>query len=148
MEMVRRELKENPSIDNATLFEKARSLDPSTMEGMDRRQFNARYPLQIKRREMPPRPKPPGPPKPRRPRRTRAVETAPAAQTAAAAASQPAPAQAAVQRSLARDGVRDVLLRFAHDLAKAESRGELVSVVAGVDRYVDQIVGMPQGLSS
>jgi hypothetical protein len=45
-------------------------------------------------------------------------------------------------RQLAREGVRDVLLRFAVDLANADSRGQIVAVVANVDQYVDQILGM------
>lgn len=136
MDMVRRELVEHPGIDNAALFEKAQRLDPPAMDGVDRRQFNARYPLQIKRREMGPRPpRVGGPPKARRRARTRDGAAAP---TPSAAAAQPI----SILRTMAREGVRDVLLRFAQDLANAESRGELVGVVAGVDRYVDQILGM------
>lgn len=131
--MVRHELVENPDIDNAVLFEKALRLDPAAMEGVDRRQFNARYPLQIKRREMAPRPRKQGE-SPRRRRRARNADGAGAAGAAGAPIS--------ILRTMARDGVRDVLLRFAQDLANAESRGELVSVVAGVDQYVDQILGL------
>lgn len=137
MDMVRRELVEHPDIDNAALFEKAQRVDPPAMEGVDRRQFNARYPLQIKRREMGPRPpRASGPPRARR--RARSRDGAAPGPVAAGA---PAP-PISILRTMARDGVRDVLLRFAQDLANAESRGELVGVVAAVDQYVDQILGM------
>jgi hypothetical protein len=141
MDMVRHELVENPDVENTVLYEKATLIDPEGMTGVDRRQFNARYPLQVKRREMGPRPKkPPGPPKARR-RPRRAAAGADGA-GAAAPVGVDAAGSLSVLRTLAREGVRDVLLRFAQDLANAESRGELVGVVASVDQYVDQILGM------
>jgi hypothetical protein len=131
MDMVRRELVQNPDVNNAVLFEKAQQIDPAAMNGVDRRQFNARYPLQVKRREMAPRPKKPGAAKPRR--RARLPDGA-----AAVAAGSPL----SVFRTMARDGVRDVLLRFAQDMANAETRGDLVNVVASTDQYVDQILAL------
>jgi hypothetical protein len=163
LDMVRRELVQNPEIENAILYEKAKQLDPAAMKDVDRRQFNARYPLRVKRFEMrarKPRPKA----EPRRDGRPAAPagdssdvavisargprqegEGAPrrrARSTASPAASPVAAGPGSVLRHLARDGVRDVLLRFAQDMANAESRGDLVGVVAGVDQYVDQIMGM------
>jgi hypothetical protein len=132
MDMVRRELVERPDIDNATLFEKAQAIDPAAMEGIDRRQFNARYPLQVKRREMAPRP----------PRAGGTQKTPRRRSRARGAGSAGGGVSAPVLRTQARDGVRDVLLRFAQDLANAESRGEVVGVVAGVDQYVDRILGL------
>jgi hypothetical protein len=162
LDMVRRELVQNPEIDNATLYEKARQLDPAAMNGVDRRQFNARYPLRVKRFEMRARkPKPPREPRPKAQRPAPATEAGEPASSAAprrqaegegpprrraragTAGARPAnPELRSVLRSLARDGVRDVLLRFAADMANADSRGELVGVVAGVDQYVDEILGM------
>jgi hypothetical protein len=132
MDMVRRELVQNPDVNNAVLFEKALQIDPAAMEGVDRRQFNARYPLQVKRREMAPRPKKPGTAKPRRRARQ------PDGKAVAVAVGAPL----SVLRTMARDGVRDVLLRFAQDLANAETRGDLVTVVASTDQYVDQILAL------
>jgi hypothetical protein len=139
MDMVRHELVENPEVPNAELFEKAQRIDPAAMQDVDRRQFNARYPLQVKRREMTKRPKPKGDGTTPRRRRKKA---SPDGATAAAleAAGLPAGAPLSVLRTLAREGVRDVMLRFAQDMANAESRGELVSIVASVDQYVDQIL--------
>jgi hypothetical protein len=134
LDMVRRELVRDPAVDNAVLYERAKALDPAAMEGVDRRQFNARYPLQVKRRELTPsgariRKEPP--------RRRRAKRPAPAGPGGAAvAAAQP------VFRQMAREAVRDVLLRFAQDLADAESRGQLVRVVAAVDVYAEQILAL------
>lgn len=141
LDMVRRELVQNPDVDNAVLYDKAHSLDPESMKDVDRRQFNARYPLRVKRFELKARtsgkPKPPKQARERKPRRPRtsAAEAAPAA-----VASKSPPAAAG--RPVARDNVRDVLLRFAQDLANAESRGDIVGVVASVDRYVDQVMGL------
>jgi hypothetical protein len=129
LDMVRRDLVENPEVDNATLYEKARRLYPAAMEDVDRRQFNARYPLRVKRFELR-REKPAGEAKPRR--RARAQRAGD--QKAAAGA---VPAGAVVQPA----AVRAVLLQFAQDLANAESRGDLVRVVAGVDTYVERILG-------
>jgi hypothetical protein len=142
MDMVRHELVENPDVANAALFEKAQHLDPAAMDGVDRRQFNARYPLQVKRREMvrPPKPKSDGAAARRRRKKASADGAGAAAGAAAPAAASPVAPPLSVLRTLARDGVRDVLLRFAQDMANADSRGALVSVVASADQYVDQIL--------
>jgi hypothetical protein len=136
LDMVRRELVQNPEIENAVLFQKARDLDPDAMQDLDRRQFNARYPLRVKRFELLSRkPRSANNSKPRA-RRRRTSEDG------AAAPIRQVMAPTSVLRQLAREGVRDVLLRFAVDLANADSRGQIVAVVAGVDQYVDQILGM------
>lgn len=141
MDMVRHELVENPDIPNAELFEKAQRIDPPAMDGVDRRQFNARYPLQVKRRELSHRPK-----KSKsdgaavRRRRKKASADGAGAAAGRAIAELPPGAPLSVMRTLAREGVRDVMLRFAQDLANAESRGDLVGVVSSVDQYVDQIL--------
>lgn len=142
MDMVRHELVQNPDVANADLFEKAQRLDPAAMDGVDRRQFNARYPLQVKRREMTHRPKPKADGAAVRRRRKKASPDGAGATVGAgaAAAAPPMVSPLSVMRTLARDGVRDVMLRFAQDMANADSRGELVSVVASVDQYVDQIL--------
>lgn len=132
MDMVRRELVENPDVDNAVLYEKARELEPEAMQDVDRRQFNARYPLRVKRFELKARKPKSDDSTPRRRRKSRK----PTPETMAAPASPPA------NRKLPREGVRDILLRFAQDMANAEGRGQLVSVVAGVDQYVEQILGL------
>jgi hypothetical protein len=115
MEMIRDELKKNPDISNPELLEKATKLDPS-IKKLSARQFNATYPLQVKR-AMKPRKK--------TPRKAR---------------------KAAASRGTAgagRDGreqVRTVLLDLAKDVANAQGKGDVVDVIAGIDRYVDRVV--------
>ena len=136
LDMVRRELVQNPEVENGVLYQKARELDPAAMQDLDRRQFNARYPLRVKRFELLSRkPRTENSSRPRT-RRRRALGDG------AAASAKSVAAPASVLRQLAREGVRDVLLRFAVDLANADSRGQVVTVVASVDQYVDQILGM------
>jgi len=52
MNMVREELAKRPDITTRELFDKAKKMDPS-MRSMSIRQFNATYPLQVKRSQMP-----------------------------------------------------------------------------------------------
>lgn len=56
MSMVEDEIRKNPDIDTQTLHEKARKIDKS-VGSLSARQFNARYPLQVKRKLAPPRPR-------------------------------------------------------------------------------------------
>lgn len=129
LDMVRRELVEHPDVENGELYEKARRLDPDAMKDVDRRQFNARYPLRVKRFELKSRK-----PKDAAPRRTPRKPVSRAAERASVGSD--------VAGQLDRDGVRDIFLRFAQELANADSRGEIVSVVAGVDAYVEQVIGV------
>lgn len=54
MQMVEAEIKKNPNATTSELKEKAKKLDKA-IEKLSARQFNARYPLQVKRRLSPPR---------------------------------------------------------------------------------------------
>ncbi|WP_420634896.1 hypothetical protein [Candidatus Palauibacter sp.] len=49
MQFIERELKKNPGVNNATLFEGAKEID-GAIANLDARQFHAKYPLQVKRR--------------------------------------------------------------------------------------------------
>jgi hypothetical protein len=113
MQFVEAELDANPDVATSDLFERAKKVG-SSVKKLSLRQFNARYPLQIKRRKSLSRPGR------RRPRRTAA-----AAKTQMAA-------------SKSRDAVRDVFLRFASDLSSADERKDLVRVISQVDAYVDE----------
>jgi hypothetical protein len=115
MEMIRDELKKNPDISNPELLEKARKIDPS-IKKLSARQFNATYPLQVKR-AMKPRKK-----TPRKPRKTAASRGTARAGTDG------------------REQVRSVLLDLAKDVANAQGKGDVVDVIAGIDRYVDRVV--------
>ena len=98
----------------ADLHKKAKKVS-RTVSGMTIQQFHAKYPLQVKRRLDPKKPrKPPA----RKPARRRA-------------------AKAAVGD---RDAIRVVLLGFAKDLSAAESQTATIEVLANLDRYIDRVL--------
>lgn len=151
MAMVEKELQANPNISNEELRAKAEKLEAGVGR-MSARQFNATYPLQVKRRSRPRRARSgrkaaKGASGRKRGRKTRAA----GAKRAAAAGSsgtgrkrgRPAGSgrAAAAGRSLngSRGRVRAALLDFARDLASADGAG-LVDVIAGVDGYVDRVM--------
>ena len=120
MEMIRAELEKNPDTSNAELLDKATSID-SSVGDLTARQFNARYPLQVKRAMKPTR---------RRSKRARPSK---------------APSGGSRKRrsgasDKGRDQVRAVLLELAREVASAEGKGDIVDVVMGIDRYVDRVV--------
>lgn len=126
MSFVQDELRKNPDAKTSGLYEKAKGTFPS-VRPLTVRQFHARYPLQIKRRQAAAQKEKQKEAKPSRSRRrgTRA-KTAP--QAAAAGASGD------------RDAIRKLLLEFAGDLSAAETRKDLVKVLANVDSYVDAVL--------
>jgi hypothetical protein len=126
MEMVQAELSKNPDITNKELFEKAKGIDKSAGK-LSARQFNARYPLQVKRTMAPKAKK-----KSRRPAaKGRKPATGGRGRKGATAA---APADAG------RDRVRTLLLELARDVANAQGKGDVVDVIVGIDRYVDRVI--------
>lgn len=144
MSMVEAALKKNPDASSQELYDeikkKKRSLGKLTL-----RQFHARYPLQVKRREGLKSRAKSGSKKSTRKKATRAKaparkkamtrkRRAPRARTASAAS-----VTAAASGSTNRDAMRAVLLEFATDLAAADSREGAVRVVADVDRYVEKM---------
>lgn len=137
MEMVARELEQNPDIDAGELYTRAAEIDPSIRE-LDRRQFNARYPLQVKRLRAAARGDG-GAAKPAAPRPSRRRKSQAKGKTQAA----PRQRRAAAGVAPSREKVRGVFLDFARDFANAESRSEIVNVLGDLDRYVDRIVGKP-----
>ena len=122
MEMVEKEIRKNPDISNAELREKAAGIDKSITK-LSARQFNARYPLQVKRAM-----------KPSKPRKSRGGRKKATKRRAAPAA------RAAASGDGNRDAVRGVLLQLARDVASAEGKGDVVDVIAGMDRYVDRVL--------
>jgi len=116
MEMVEAELKKNSDISNKELREKATKID-ANVKKLSARQFNATYPLQVKR-AMKPRSKASRKPK-KSAGRSRAGSRAGAD---------------------GRDQVRGILLDLAKDVANAQGKGDVVDVIAGIDRYVDRVV--------
>lgn len=113
MAMVEEELRKNPEISTEELFQKAVKLDKEIGK-LSARQFNARYPLQVKRRNAPRRTRRPAESRPR----GRAVKVGGADRTA----------------------IRSVLLQFAKDIAAAEEKADVVDVIGGVDKYVERVI--------
>ncbi len=123
MQFVERELAKNPTISNEALFEGAKKINRAVAK-LSPRQFHAKYPLQVKRRNGSARKAKKGK---RRARakasaRPRATRRAPAAREGNA------------------EGVRRVLMRFAKDLTEADSQAETIDVLARLDRYVADIM--------
>lgn len=113
MELVRKELEKNPDAETTELFEKAKKAD-STVADLSLRQFNARYPLQVKRQK------------------SRKQE---AKQTKKKPAKRAKPEAADGRRAAIREG----LLRFATDVVAAEDKAALIDVITSVDEYADEV---------
>lgn len=119
LEMVESEIKKNPDISNAELRSKAEGIDKSVTK-LTARQFNARYPLQVKRGL--------------KPRKRGGRKKAPARKRAAGTAN------GAGKSQNNREAIRNVLLDLARDVANASGKGDVVDVIAGMDRYVDRVI--------
>lgn len=115
MAVVEKELEKDPDASVQDLYDKAKSVK-SAIGKLTLRQFNARYPLQVKRKKSA---RAPGKGKRQRATRKRRRGAANGGD---------------------RDKVRQALLRFAGDVAGAEERKELVQVLSNVDRYVDEVM--------
>ncbi len=118
MAAVEAELKKNPDASVDELFQMAKGVN-SGVGKLSKRQFHARYPLQVKRRTGSSKPRKAGRKKKAAPRRARTQRN---------------------DNASARESVRGIFLKFASDLAGAEARKDVVKVVAGVDRYVDDVL--------
>ena len=114
MQAVEKALKKNPDATVDELLDIAKKVNKDVAK-LTKRQFHARYPLQVKRKMNPPK---------RRARKKKA----------------PARGKKAKASGNTRDQVRDIFLRFASDLAAAEERKAVVRVVASVDGYVDEVL--------
>jgi len=114
MAAVEAALKKNPQASVDELFDLGKSIN-SGVGRLSKRQFHARYPLQVKRRSGGGKAKKPGRKK-TAPRRSQARRS---------------------DATSSREAVRGIFLEFASALAAAEARKDVVNVVAGVDRYVD-----------
>jgi len=133
MEYVERKLEANPGVTNADLLAGAREIDPSVGQ-LTGRQFHAKYPLQVKARlakAAAPKPKPP--PEPEVP--TAEESTAP--DRPSAGEDDPEAPPTGEGDPLA---VRRLLLDLAKELASAESKAEVIEVMARLDDYVAQIM--------
>lgn len=122
MQAVEKELEKNPDLSVDELFEKARKVDKS-VEKLTKRQFNARYPLQVKRRKGATKKKATK----KRGGGRRTKRAASASRTSSGTGGN-------------REAVRATFMKFASEMAAAEERRDLVKFLAGVDRYVDEVL--------
>ena len=128
MEFVERTLEADPNVSNGDLFAGAREIDPSVAE-LTARQFHARYPLQVKARlARAAAPEPKTPPEPEVP----TVE-------------ETAPEDARPPQAGDPVAVRRLLVDLAKELATAESKAEVIEVMARLDDYVAEIMEAARG---
>jgi hypothetical protein len=124
LDMVRKELAQQPDISSGNLFAMARKVDRS-IRTLSLRQFHALYPLQVKRAEK------------------AALRAAKKGSTRAAgrvrAAGEPTPVQR-TPTSPNREAIRVLLLEFAGAVAGAESKAEVLKLVGDFDRWIDRVV--------
>ena len=125
MSLVEKELDKKPDASVDELYEKATKVDESIGE-LTKRQFNARYPLQVKRRRGGSRKKSGGRKTRKRTRATARKGGGKKARTTATAGG--------------REAVRETFMRFASEMAAADDRKDLVRFLAGVDSYVDDVM--------
>ena len=140
MAMIEKEITANPDISNEDLRAKAEKVDDSVAR-MSARQFNATYPLQVKRRMRPRRARKAS----KRGRKPASAGARKAGRPAGSGRKRGRPAKSVAVsgarsgRGDARDRVRGVLVAFARDLASSDGAG-LVDVIAGVDSYVERVM--------
>lgn len=153
MNWVEGQLKDNPDVSVDELLAGAVKLNAGIAE-LTKRQFHARYPLQVKRAARRAADAAAGI-KPRR-RRRKPAAPAPAPEPAAAApapapepepapAPEPAPEPAAAPvpesapAGIDREAVRKMMFGFAADITAAEDTSGVVRVLAAMDDYIDRI---------
>jgi hypothetical protein len=122
MTFVEETLEKRPKIQLEELFEKAKRVSDSVRD-LSKRQFNARYPLQVKRR---------------RSQASRGKATRRKGVGGSKRAAKDTRGRKGSTGS--RESVRQVFLQFATDITGAEDRKDLVRVLASVDAYVDQVM--------
>ena len=125
MKMVEQELAKNPDASVDELFDKAKGMNKGIAR-MTRRQFHARYPLQVKRRKG----------AGKRGKKGRKGGR----KAAAVKGARRGPGRPRGARGDRREAVRGVFLRFAQDVAAADTPAALVKLILNVDRYVDEAV--------
>ncbi len=138
MQLVEKQLHKDPKTSNADLFKKAQKVDAAVGK-LTLRQFHAKYPLQVKRRLAPKKPKKRGS-KPRRsaPRASRKPGRKPGRKPAAKTTAKTAKTRA--RSGANREAVRGSLLRFARDISSASNKVETIEILANIDKYVDEVL--------
>lgn len=109
MEMVEEAIRENPDVSNQELQERASEIDPRIGE-LSARSFNARYPLQVKRK------------------------------LSAGQKEEEETTGSEEGREDPKSTLRQTLIDYAKNIAAAKDRGEVVELVENVDEYVDRVM--------
>lgn len=133
MELVQAEIRKNKDISNKELFDKATALDKSIGK-LSARQFNARYPLQVKR-TMAPKKK-----GTRKAASARGRKAAAGGRKRGEAATKSRAGGRSQDQGRGRDRIRNVMLDLAREVANAHEKGDVIDIVAGIDRYVDRVL--------
>ncbi len=133
MQLVETELKINPKATAKELQQKAKAVSAAVGK-LSVRQFHAKYPLQVRRKLAPKKPRRAAPKKPRRaapkkPRRAAPKKPRRAAPTARAARGQ-----------VNREAIRNTLMTFAKDVSAAEGKSETIAVLGNLNKYIDAIL--------
>ncbi|MGH7540739.1 MAG: hypothetical protein ACRELC_07055 [Gemmatimonadota bacterium] len=144
MSLVERELKKDPTQASQALYAKAQKID-SEIGRLTLRQFHAKYPLQVKRRQA-------GGKSRTRKTKAKSRKTQATKRTAAGRAKRSTTRRSG-RRAATRatsagggdDAVRRALLKFAREISAAEGKTETIEVLANVDRYVSDIVKASRG---
>lgn len=153
MSWVEGQLKDNPDVSVDELLAGAVKLNAGIAE-LTKRQFHARYPLQVKRaarraadaaagikprrrRRKPAAPAPEPEPAAAAPAPAPEPEPAPQPEPAPAPAAAPAPEPAPA--GIDREAVRKMMFGFAADITAAEDTSGVVRVLAAMDDYIDRI---------
>jgi hypothetical protein len=151
MQFIEKELKINPKATAKELQQKAKAVSEAVGK-LSVRQFHAKYPLQIRRKLAPKKPRraaPKAKAAPKKPRRAapkaKAAPKKPrrAAPKARAAPKKPrsaAPKATAARGQVNREAIRDTLMTFAKDLSDAEGKSETIAVLRKLDNYIDAII--------
>ena len=153
MSWVEGQLKDNPDVSVDELLAGAVKLNAGIAE-LTKRQFHARYPLQVKRaakraadaaagikpRRRRRKPAAPAPePEPAAAAPAPAPEPEPAPQPEPAPEPAAAPAPEAAPAGIDREAVRKVMFDLVADVTAAEDTSGVVRVLAAVDDYIDRI---------
>ena len=113
MQLIEKELKKNPKATAKELQQKAKAVSASVGK-LSVRQFHAKYPLQVRKRLAP-----------KKPRRA-------------------APKARAARGQANREAVRNTLMTFAQDLSAAQGKSETIAVLRKLDNYIDAIIRAAQ----
>ena len=133
MQFIEKELKINPKATAKELQQKAKAVSEAVGK-LSVRQFHAKYPLQVRRKLAPKKPRRAAAKKPRR---------AAAKKPRRAAAKRPsraAPKARAARGQVNREAIRNTLMTFAKDVSAAEGKSETIAVLGKLDNYIDAII--------